>query len=358
MNVFACTLVSLTVWLGISALAPAQTTGIEKKQFDLLKAQAEKGDPQAQLSLGSLYASGIGVTRDLVKAAKWHRKAAEQGLARAQLRVAYEYADGLGVKEDHVEAARWLRRAADQGLADAQFQLGVCYAKGEGITEDPVEAVKWYQKAAEQNLPDAQFALGTCYFEGNGVTKDVTEGVAWTRKAAEQGFAPAENAFGMCYAKGKGVPQSYLEAYKWFDLAAAQSSVQDVEAKMNLAMAERAMTPEQIAEGQKLAREFKPKVGSAEPPPQSVAAINRGNPANVAAAGAPSRSGFLNVKADDETYDVYLDGSFVGNAPAKLKLDPGQHLIEVKKPGFKDFKKEINVTEGSELSLRAVLERQ
>jgi hypothetical protein len=70
------------------------------------------------------------------------------------------------------------------------------------------------------------------------------------------------------------------------------------------------------------------------------------------------KAGFLNVKADDETYDVFLDGAYVGNAPAKLKLVPGNHLIEVKKAGFKDFRKELVIPEGSELSLRAVLERQ
>jgi TPR repeat protein len=358
MKEFGGALVFLTAWLSVATLAWGQTTEMEKKQFELLKAQAEKGDPQAQLSLGSLYASGRGVPRDLTKAAKWHRKAAEQGLARAQLRVAYEYADGLGVKSDHVEAVRWLRRAADQRLAEAQYQLGLCYSKGDGITESPVEAVKLYQKAADQNYPDAQFELGNCYFEGNGVTKDIPEAVDWTRKAAEQGFAPAQNSLGMCYAKGKGVAQNYLEAYKWFDLAAAQSGAQDVEAKMNLSMAERAMTPEQVAQAQKMAHEFKTRTGPSGPALGTADVKNNNNTENVVPGAGPTKSGFVNVKADDETYEVYLDGAFVGNAPAKLKLDPGEHLIEVKKQGFKDFKRQIKVTEGSELSLRAVLDRQ
>src|SRR5215472_6762814 len=102
--------VLLMLWLGTLKPSFGQTSAMDKKQFEALKAQADNGDPQAQLSLGSLYISGTGVTRDLAKAAKWHRKAAEQGLAKAQLRVAYEYADGLGVKADHYEAVRWLRR--------------------------------------------------------------------------------------------------------------------------------------------------------------------------------------------------------------------------------------------------------
>jgi len=358
MNAIWSTLISLALLFGSGSSAPGQSTESEKRQFEFVKAQAERGDAQAQLTLGSFYASGTGVTRDLSKAAKWHRKAAEQGLARAQYRLAYECANGIGVKLDRVEAIKWLRRAADQGLADAQFELGQCYVNGEGTTENPVEAAKWFQKAADQNNPSAQYALGNCFFEGSGVTRDIPEGVAWTRKAAEQGFAQAENSYGMCYAKGKGVPQDYLEAYKWFNLAAAQGGEHNTDARINLSMAERAMTHEQVAQGQKLAREFKPRVAQTGAPSSIPGPKTNGAAVQPLIAPGAQRAGFLSVKADDESYDVFADGAFVGNAPAKLKLDPGTHVIEVKKSGFKDFRKELKITEGSELSLRAVLERQ
>jgi hypothetical protein len=69
------------------------------------------------------------------------------------------------------------------------------------------------------------------------------------------------------------------------------------------------------------------------------------------------KSGFLSVTAADESFEVFADAAFVGNTPAKLKLSDGTHVIEVKKTGFTDYKKEIKVSEGSELNLRAVLER-
>ncbi|HLH56409.1 MAG TPA: PEGA domain-containing protein [Verrucomicrobiae bacterium] len=337
--------IALGLWMSASLLAQGQVSEIEKKQFEQVKARADRGDAQAELELGNLYATGRGVSRDFNKAAKWHRKAAEQGLAKAQMKVAYEFANGVGVKSDHVEAARWLQRAAAQGLADAQLQLGLCYASGDGVAEDHVEATKWYSKAADQNLAEAQQALATCYFEGNGVTKDIPEAINLTRKAAEQGLAAAENALGMCYAKGRGVPQDYVQAYKWLNLAGAQGSDSNVEAKMNLSMAERAMTPDQIAKAQELARQFKPKSPSSQ--------------TAVAANSTPSaaKTGFLDVKADDETCEVYADGTFVGNAPAKLKLAPGLHTIEVKKSGYKDYRKQITISDGSELTLRAKLEQ-
>jgi hypothetical protein len=70
-----------------------------------------------------------------------------------------------------------------------------------------------------------------------------------------------------------------------------------------------------------------------------------------------SKTGFVSVSADDQTFEVFVDGAFVGNTPAKLKLSEGTHVIEVKKPGYKDYKKEIKVTEGCELTLRAVMEK-
>jgi TPR repeat protein len=351
MKVFGLIVVCAVVWLAPGGTAFGQVSDSEKRQFAQTKAQAEHGNAPAQFSLGNMYANGVGVSRDTAKAAKWYRRAAEQGLARAELKVAFDFADGVGVKSDHNEAIKWLRRAADQGLAEAQQALGVCYSKGDAVAEDAVEATRWYRKAADQNLAEAQYALGTCYFEGNGVTKDIAEGVAWTRKAAEQGLAEAEDSLGMCYAKGKGVPQDYLQAYKWFNLAAAQGTDNNVQAKMNLSMAERAMTPEQIAKGQQMAHEFKPN---------KIAQNSARTPVtNAAARGEPNNSGqfgFLNVKADDDTYEVYADGVFVGNSPAKLKLAPGSHTIEVKRAGFKDFRRQITISEGSEQTLRASLE--
>jgi hypothetical protein len=54
---------------------------------------------------------------------------------------------------------------------------------------------------------------------------------------------------------------------------------------------------------------------------------------------------------------VFVDGAFVGNSPAKLKLPEGSHVIEVKKTGYKGYRRELKVTAGSELILSAGLER-
>jgi TPR repeat protein len=357
--------VILLLLAGWAMQLPGQTTDAERKEFEAVKARADKGDAEAQLNVAFHYANGQGVARDPVKAAKYVRKAAEQGLASAQCRLGLLYSNGDGVKPDKAEAARWLHRAAAQGLAEAQFDLGICYAKGDGVGENAVEAVGWYRKAAAQGLPVAMCELGNCYLEGNGVPTDIPEGVKWTRKAAERGFAPAQNTLGLCYSKGRGVVKDYVEAYKWFNLAAAKGGQLADDAKMNLAMAERSLTPEQIAEGQRLAREFKPvKPGTTDEAPATPGKVDSGSAASPGptaatdgAASSASQSGFVNVKAEDESYEIFVDGAFVGNTPAKVKLAEGSHVVEVKKSGFKDYRKQIQISAGSELTLRAVLEK-
>ena len=166
---------------------------------------------------------------------------------------------GHGVTKNAVEAVSWYRKAAEQGYSKAQWILGWCYDGGKGVKKDSHEAVKWIRKAAEQGHPMAQYILGAFYYFGNGVAKDFREAVKWYRKSADQGDAGSQANLGLCYAKGEGVPKDYVQAYQWFNLASAQG---DEDAKKNLHIAERQMTTEQIAEAQRLAREFRPHTSS------------------------------------------------------------------------------------------------
>ena len=149
-----------------------------------------------------------------------------------------------------------LQELAEQGDADAQFKLGVMYDNGEGVPQDYTEAAKWFRLAAEQGDAWAQYFLGVRYANGEGVPQDYTEAVKWYRLAAEQGHASAQSNLGVRYAKGEGVPQDDVLAHKWFNLAAAQG---DASAKKGRDIVTDRMTREQIAEAQRLAREWKPK---------------------------------------------------------------------------------------------------
>ncbi|HOX55366.1 MAG TPA: PEGA domain-containing protein [Candidatus Paceibacterota bacterium] len=349
-----CALLFLCV--GSAAELCGQTADAERRQFAAIKAKADKGDAEAQLSVASFYARGIGVTKDPGKSTKWLRKAAEQGLARAQRLLGWNLANGVGVKMNRVEAAQWLRRAAEQGLAEAQFDLGTCYANGDGVERNAAEAAAWYRQAANQALPDAEAELGNCYLEGNGVPKDIPEGVKLVRKAAERGFGPAQNTLGLCYARGNGVTKDHVEAYKWFNLAVAKGGALADDAKVNLAGVERFLTPEQVAEGQRLAREFNP--GEASPPP-GVDRTPAASPSNnTPAPSTGGKAGIVTVMAPDDACEIYVDGGFVGHTPARVRLKAGPHVVEVRKAGFKTYQKNLQVSEGAELTLRAVLDKE
>ncbi len=349
----------LLLCLGIALQLPAQDSAASRKRFEDIKAQADKGDAEAQAALATMYAVGDGIARDPAKAAKWRRKAAEQGNARAQCLLGLQYAEGDGVKRNMTEAVYWMRKAADQDLAEAQFDLGMWYAHGEILGRSIVDAVELFRKAAAQGLPEAESELGNCYFEGMGVPKNIPEGIKWTQKAAEHGHPGAQHALGLCYAKGKGVTTNYVQAYKWLVLAAAKDNRSSDDIKVNVSMVERFMTPDQIAEGQRLAHEFETRGASAPGEPSSQPDGARSDaPLFAASPAKPPDMGSVLVKADDDTYEIFADGAFVGNAPARLRLTPGPHLIEVKKAGFNDFRKEIQVGAGSELTLRATLEKR
>jgi len=115
---------------------------------------------------------------------------------------------------------------------------------------DYATALRLLRPLAEKGDPDAQINLGNMYFDGHGVQQDQAETVKWYLLAADQGSADAQIALGFLYEYGQAVPQNYVQAHKWFDLAGSSLYRDTLAAKM---------TPAQIAEAQKLAREWKPK---------------------------------------------------------------------------------------------------
>jgi TPR repeat protein len=224
---------------------------------------AEQHLALAQFLLGDLYARGEGVPKNQTLAVGWYRKAAEQGHRHACLLLADALANGKGVETNLVEAATWFAKRAELGDAKDQYDLGERFWTGADVPKNREEAVIWYRKAALKGYAPAQRALGDRYFSGLGTPQNLAESAKWTLRAANQGYVGAQRALGSMYYAGAGVPRDNLQAYLWFNLAAAQG---DSFASSFLDTLGRNMTPSQIAEAQRLSREFQPKVEWAEPP--------------------------------------------------------------------------------------------
>jgi uncharacterized protein len=113
------------------------------------------------------------------------------------------------------------------------------------------EALRLCRPLAEQGEFAAQNVLGSMYLKGRGVSQNDFEAAKWLRKAAEQGdpwSQTAQSVLGTLYEDGHGVPQDVL-AYMWYNLGGAEAARDDLAEKM---------TRDQIAEAQRLTREWKP----------------------------------------------------------------------------------------------------
>jgi uncharacterized protein len=124
---------------------------------------------------------------------------------------------------------------------------------------DYATAQKLFTPLAEEGNPDAQRLLGSIYYyaeDGRGAAQDFAEAAKWWRRAANQGITVAQSNLGYMYAHGQGVPQDYVQAYLWFSVAAARGDADAADDRDGIA---HQMTPDQIAEAQRLAREWKAK---------------------------------------------------------------------------------------------------
>ena len=87
--------------------------------------------------------AGYGMPRDPQQAAYWYRQAADKGHPEAQFSLGRLYASGTGVSRDEEQAARWVSASAAQGYAPAMANLGARYANGNGVAKDDKRAYFW-----------------------------------------------------------------------------------------------------------------------------------------------------------------------------------------------------------------------
>ena len=184
---------------------------------------ADKGNADAQNSLGFMYRNGRGgLAKDDVKAAEWYRKAAEQGHSEAQNNLGFMYEYGYGVEQSYKEASKWYEKSEKQGNASAQFNLAIIYYEGKGVKKNMQKAKDLFLKAAENGHSGAQYYLGKMNAAGQGGAKDLAEAFKLFRNAAEHGHVFAQYELALMYKEGKVTDVDDEEAFKWFQNAAEQ----------------------------------------------------------------------------------------------------------------------------------------
>jgi len=76
----------------------------------------------------------------------------------------------------------------------------------------------------------------------------------------------------------------------------------------------------------------------------------------AASAQAASAQASLTIDSTPPGADIEIDSEFVGNTPSTVSVAPGSHQIAIKKKGFTDWSKTLNVTSGT-VHLNAELEQ-
>ena len=153
----------------------------------------------------------------------------------------------------------WLNLSLVVGLvfmlaapAWADVQAGVdAYERGDYDT-----ALKEMRTLADQGVAVAQYNLWIMAYQGQGMPRDYQGAAQWCRLVAEQGHAGAQVLLGAMYHLGQGVPRDDVLAHMWVTLATAHGIAVAVKWRD---LFEQSMTPAQLAEARRLAREWKAK---------------------------------------------------------------------------------------------------
>ena len=235
-----------------------------KEIVSLLEKSAEQGFPQAQVMLGGIYRFGRrGVSKDLKKARFWYEMAAAKGASEAmsQLSLIYRQTqDDLTKVEIADENVKWLELGVKQGDADAALTLGKMLETGSHVPQDFKRAAELYKIAADAGLLQGEAALGKMYTNGRGVPQDYEKAVFWLTKAAEKGYAEAQRKLASVFIYQYPDP---AQAYAWqvISLSALFPDASDlVQMSPDLERLLRAMTPDQVRDGQDLAMKIAEKI--------------------------------------------------------------------------------------------------
>ncbi|HTE16512.1 MAG TPA: tetratricopeptide repeat protein [Burkholderiales bacterium] len=150
--------------------------------------------------------------------------------------------------------APYARAAA--GDAQSQFDLGMLYLGGEGgATKSYAEALKWLELAANGGHADARYNLGVMYKTGLGALQNFELAFQWFELAAGQNHAEAQYNVALMHKLGMSVPIDFVKAYTWANIGAVQGHIGTITLRDNLLQA---MTPQQVLEGQRASRDWKP----------------------------------------------------------------------------------------------------
>lgn len=165
----------------------------EAKTLELYTKAAEAKQPYALFNLAILYENGIGgVEHDQFKAHELHLEAATREVPPAMYEVALMLERGLGCMQNYSEAAFWYEEGAKRGHLECFNNLGVLYKEGHGVEQNDERCFICFSRAAEGGLAQGLYNLGLLYDQGIGCEIDNDKALDYCRKAAYKGHEKAK----------------------------------------------------------------------------------------------------------------------------------------------------------------------
>jgi TPR repeat protein len=211
--------------------------------FAMTRTYAFDGTPDADSAVAPLGAvttpSGVAVVKKTLppnsNALTALQYAAEDGHAIAQWKLGKMFADGVGVERDDLRAFDYFSRIANQHaedspgapqaniVANAFVALGRYYAAGianSRIKRDPERAREMFSYAASYfGSAEAQYSLARMYLDGKGIQRDVKYGVRWLGLAAHKGQHEAQALLGQMLFNGDHLQRQAARGLMWLTLA-------------------------------------------------------------------------------------------------------------------------------------------
>ena len=205
----------------VAGLKKAVPPSTSETSLTSLQYAAEEGHPVAQWKLGKMYADGVGVTQDDLRAFEYFSRIANAHaedspsapqatiVANAFVALGRYYLSGIPnskIAPDTERAREMFSYAASYfGNADAQYDLARLYLRGVGSSRDDFRyGARWLGLAAQKGQHQAQAMLGQMLFNGDQLPRQAARGLMWltlARDSATPDEAWIKESYNKAFAK-------------------------------------------------------------------------------------------------------------------------------------------------------------
>lgn len=141
-----------------------------------LNKSVAQNNPEAQMMLGELYATGTLVDKDLTKA----RELINQAIAQGYVPAMYQMGEVARQQNELPLAKEWFTKAVNAHYIPAEIAMSKLYTQEKDLNA----AFLWMLKAAQNGSGEAQLALSVMYKNGQGVEANEQLAKEWQLKAA------------------------------------------------------------------------------------------------------------------------------------------------------------------------------